>query len=265
MSVLIPLGSDTRISKNGDGALTENLLEEKNPAIDYSKCPSQYAGARYIMECGMKLEANVLTIATAATYYHKFFQYATLREYDPYLIGSTCIYLASKVEDSDIKIRDIINVGVNCVKRNSLPLSLEPYFTIRDSVIHAELLLMRVLGFKLKVDLPHKYLLHYIQSLKDWLGEETFKSVPITEVAWTVIQDVYHTPIVLKYSPQLLAASILHFVNQIYGITVPGSDDVNERSWFIFLHKDCTAKSVWEVISKIFEVYKEEECLETIK
>lgn len=238
------------------------LQKEKfNPPVDYTKNLNHFAGARYIIECGIKLKANVLTTATAATYYHKFFSIATLEEYDPYLIGSTCIYLASKVVDDDIKIRDIINVGISCVRRGDAPLSLDPYFSMRDSLIQAELLLMRVLGFKLKVDLPHKYMLHYLMSLKEWLSTDSFSEFPLVYCAWTILQDVYHSPVVLSCSPQLIAATIINLALQVYGVVVPGDDEINDKSWFTVLHPDCSTKAVWELTNKILLMYSEEKDL----
>ncbi|KAG7171633.1 cyclin-Q-like isoform X2 [Homarus americanus] len=251
-------GKDKRAS-----LLQINLMpkEFQNPPVDYTKNYNHFSGARFIIECGIKLKASVLTTATAATYYHKFFTVATLEEYDPYLIGSTCIYLASKVEDDDIKIRDIINVGISNVRRGDAPLSLDPYFSLRDSLIQAELLLMRVLGFKMRVELPHKFILHYLLSLKEWLGEETFKNIPIVHMAWTITQDIYHSPIVLKHSPQLLAVTVLNIVIQVYGIVVPGDDELSDRSWFTVLQPDCTTQAVWNLTSKILLMYQEEEDL----
>lgn len=258
----------TPTKSNADGTSSEASLlqinlhrDAVNPPVDYTKNYSHFSGARFIIECGIKLKASVLTTAIAATYYHKFYKVATLEEYDPYLIGSTCIYLASKVEDDDIRVRDIINVGISCVRRGEPPLSLDSYFSMRDSLIQAELLLMRVLGFKMKVDLPHKYLLHYLQSLKDWLGDETFNDLPVVHLAWTIIQDIYHSPLVLKYSPQLLSAAILNIVMQVYGIVVPGDDEMNDRSWFTVFHPDCTTQAVWDLTTKILIIYKVEEDL----
>ncbi|KAK3885304.1 hypothetical protein Pcinc_010469 [Petrolisthes cinctipes] len=254
----------------GEAAQSSHLLQIKllqpvakanNPPVDYTKNYNHFSGARYVIECGIKLKASVLTIATAATYYHKFFKVATLEDYDPYLIGSTCLYLASKVEDDDIKIRDIINVGVNCVRRNDPPLSLDPYFSMRDSLIQAELLLMRILGFKLKVDLPHKYLLFYLQSLREWVGHEVFRTLPLAQTSWTMMQDVFHSSIILNHSPQAIATAVINSVLQIYGVIVPGDDEVAERSWFTVLHPDCTTKAIWDITTKILLVYKEEEDL----
>jgi len=239
--------------------------DEVNPPVDYPNNYNHFAGARFIIECGIKLKASVLTIATAAHYYHKFFASASLEDYDPYQIGSTCIYLASKVEDDDIKIRDIINVGISCVRRGEPALSLEPYFAMRDSVIQAELLLMRVLQFKLKVDLPHRYLLHYLKSLEDWLGEDTFRSIPIVQLAWTIIQDIYHSDIVLHYSPQLIAATIINLTLQVYGVVVPGCDEINDHPWYSVLHPDCSAKNVWDLQTKIIHIFKQENDLVFVK
>ncbi|KAG0698277.1 Cyclin-Q [Chionoecetes opilio] len=251
------------ISTHGSQLLQINLLHKErfNHPVDYTKNYNHFAGARYIIECGIKLKASVLTIATAATYYHKFFSITTLEEYDPYLIGSTCIYLGSKVEDDDIKIRDIINVGISCVRRGDPPLALDPYFSMRDSLIQAELLLMRVLGFKMKVDLPHKYILHYMLSLKDWLGSDTFDSLPLVHLIWMLLQDIYHSPLVLAHSPQLIAATVINIALQVYGVVVPGDDEISDRSWFTVLHPDCTTRDVWELTTKVLQVYKEEEHL----
>lgn len=248
---------------NKASLLQINLLNRDalNPPVDYTKNHSHFSGARFIIECGIKLKASVLTTAIAATYFHKFYTVATLKEYDPYLIGSTCIYLASKVEDDDIRVRDIINVGISCVRRGEPPLSLDPYFSMHDSLIQAELLLMRVLGFRMKVDLPHKYLLLYIQSLKDWLGNETFNEQPIVHLAWTIIQDIYHSSMVIKYSPQLISAAILNAVLQVYGVVVPGDDELNDNSWFTVLHPDCTTQAVWDLTTQILIMYREEEDL----
>ena len=251
------------IPSQGSQLLQIKLMQKEklNPPVDYTKNYNHFAAVRYIIECGIKLKANVLTTATAATFYHKFFSVTTLEEYDPYLIGSTCIYLASKVEDDDIKIRDIINVGISCVRRGEPPLALDPYFSMRDSLTQAELLLMRVLGFKMKVDLPHKYLLHYMMSLKEWLGSDTFDSLPLMHLSWMLLQDIYHSALVLNHSPQLIAATIINIALQVYGVVVPGDDEINDRSWFTVLHPDCTTRDVWELTTKILLVYKEEQDL----
>ncbi|XP_013385064.1 cyclin-Q-like [Lingula anatina] len=65
---------------------------------------------QFVMECGLKLHLRSVTLATASILYHKFFQNCSLDEYDPYLIATAAIYLAGKVEEQHLKVRDVVNV-----------------------------------------------------------------------------------------------------------------------------------------------------------
>uniref|UniRef100_A0A6A7FR99 Cyclin-Q n=2 Tax=Hirondellea gigas TaxID=1518452 RepID=A0A6A7FR99_9CRUS len=233
------------------------------PEVDYtSKTLTAYTGARYTIEVCTKLKTNILTTATALTYFHKFYERTTFEQYDPFTIGCTCIYLASKIVDDDIRIRDIINVGLSCLKRNSPPLMLEPYFIMRDSLTQCELLLMRVINFKLKVDLPHKYLLHYLSALKDWIGKDTFNTIPVSSMAWRVLQDCYHSDLVIRKNAELVAVTCVTMALELYGVVVP--HDLT-TPWYTVLHTSCTKDAVSELTFQIFDLYEMENTLEFIK
>lgn len=232
--------------------------KQYSPAIDYTKNLTRYSAARYTIEVCTKLNTNVLTTATALSYFHSFYRNATFEDYDPFTIGCTCIYLASKVVDDDVRIRDIINVGLNTIKRNAPPLMLEPYFTMRDSLCQAELLLMRILGFKLKMELPHKFLLHYLSALEDWLGRDTFDQLPAAKIAWSLLQDAYHDPLVIDRPPEVVATACIHMALELHGVTVPSEED----PWYSVLHAGCTKEAVTEVAFEIFELYSKEDSLQ---
>lgn len=73
------------------------------------------------------------------------------------MIASTCLYLAGKIKDEQIKVRDIINVSRNTLHRNTLPLDLkEEYWSMRDAIVQGELLVMRMLKFEVTITHPHK-------------------------------------------------------------------------------------------------------------
>merc|ERR1712025_1139331 len=94
-----------------------------------------------IFECGKKLDANCLTICTAASLFHKFFQATSISDYDPYLIAGTCLYLAGKVEDNHLKLRDVINIVCSVLHRSLEPLPLgDQYWNTRDAIVQAQVL-----------------------------------------------------------------------------------------------------------------------------
>ena len=89
------------------------------PTIDYLRSDKQFVVARFIFECGSKLEAKVLTVSTAVKLFHQFNKNTQSLEYDPYLISAACLYLAGKIEDNDhLRLRDIINVVYTTLHRD---------------------------------------------------------------------------------------------------------------------------------------------------
>jgi len=107
-------------------------------------------------------------------------------------IASATLYLASKVQDETIRPRDLINVCYHTLYRDAAPLRLaEDYWNFRDSIVHAEMLIMRLLQFDTTFAHPHnviklvvfclildiglhlkvcllslQYFLHYVQTLR---------------------------------------------------------------------------------------------------
>lgn len=72
-------------------------------------------------------------------------------------MATTCLYLAGKIKDDGLKIRDVMNVSSNTLHRGSQPLELgDQYWSIRDAIIQAELLIMRTLKFQVVFVHPHK-------------------------------------------------------------------------------------------------------------
>jgi hypothetical protein len=73
------------------------------------------------------------------------------------MFAATSLYIGGKVEGQNIKLRDVINVAYATIHRNSLPLDLDnKYWSLRDSIIQTELLMMRLLKFDVNITHPHK-------------------------------------------------------------------------------------------------------------
>ena len=68
------------------------------------------------------------------------------------------IHLVSKVEEQEIRLRDIVTVTYRTIHGNDMPtLEVdEKYWTLRTSVVQTELLVVRVLSFELDFQHPHK-------------------------------------------------------------------------------------------------------------
>lgn len=238
------------------------------------KPPSYVGSVRLIFEAGTKLEAKPQTSATAATYFHRFFQECSQEDYDFYLVAATAMYLAGKVEEDYLKIRDVVNVFHKSAYPKSDPLPLaEEYWCLRDAIVQCELLMLRVLQFKVSVDHPHRYLLHYLRSLTDWLGPLTSggsggggrgggaggpHAVPLAQVAWSLLCDTYLQPACLRHPPQELAVAVLQVALLAYDVRVPHGED-SVLSWYETLCESLSRERLADLIMDVIQVYDAEQ------
>ena len=224
--------------------------------VDYLSSDKLFVVAHFILECGLKLEANSITICTAASLFHKFFSTAKVSDYDPYLIAGTCLYLGGKVEDNHLKLRDVINVVHSVLHKTLEPLPLgDQYWNTRDAIVQAELLVLRMCQFVVRFSHPHKYLLHYLKSLKDWMSEEVWRKYPVARTSWSMLQDLYHDPAVLSAHPSLTAIACIQLALETFGIQVPF---VASETWYQVLDEKVTKEKMWEVMTRIMDVYNKE-------
>ncbi|XP_074645756.1 cyclin-Q-like [Tubulanus polymorphus] len=220
-----------------------------------SKARLHFKTARFMFESGLKLRIRSATLATACHIYHKFFAECETMYYDPYLIGATSLYLAGRVEEDHLKLRDVVNVCFRTLHPDQPPLEIgERYWNLRESVTQCELFIMRVLKFHLVFKHPHKYLLHYLKSIYNWLEPTTTEKIPIAKTAWSILRDSYHGSVCLRYKPEHIAIAVLYQTLQSYGIEVPHDHDADLRWWEVF-SDEINISIIKDIISDITDIY----------
>lgn len=179
------------------------------------------------------------------------------------LIASATCYLATKVKDEPVSIRDIVSV-VHCTLNRTIepPEKDKEFWLIRDGIVQAELLITRMLKFDMTNPThPHKYLLHYMKFLADWFGPVVWSSMPIAKTAAGFLQDFHHSPDILLYKPAHVAVCCLSLALQIYGVQVPvrTDQDIDPEQWYVaFVGDDLSKDTHWAICEKILEVYDDQ-------
>lgn len=225
---------------------------EERPAPE---ARAHFRVTRFIMEAGVKLGMQSIPIATACTIYHKFFCEINLDAYDLYLVAMSSLYLAGKVEEQHLRTRDIINVSHRYFNPGSEPLELDSRFwELRDSIVQCELLMLRVLRFQVSFQHPHKYLLHYLISLKNWLNRYSWQRTPISVTAWALLRDSYHGGLCLRFQAQHLAVAVLYLALQVYGVEVPAEGEA-EKPWWQVFSDDLTKPIIDNIVSDLIQIY----------
>uniref|UniRef100_A0A182NLX0 Cyclin-Q n=1 Tax=Anopheles dirus TaxID=7168 RepID=A0A182NLX0_9DIPT len=226
--------------------------------VNYRSQVQKGMPSRFIFECAQKLEMKPLTSATAAILFHRFFRELNDTEYDPYMIACSCLYLAGKIKDDKVRKRDVINVAHNTINRGA-PL-LEPcdeYWSMWDSIVQAELFIARVLKFDMTIVHPHKYMLHFMKSLKDLFGATQWQSMPVARAAASFLQDFHYSAKILDYKPTHTAVCCLALAFQVYGYQVPLMEESDEQAthWYNVFCPELTRETHWEIMEHIMEVY----------
>ncbi|KAF9175559.1 hypothetical protein BGX20_004169 [Mortierella sp. AD010] len=102
-------------------------------------------------------------------------------------IGATCIYLASKTEESTRKFKDEFRVW-------------------KDTIIYTEEILLEALCFELSVEHPYQFML----SLFNSHYADAQRARKLKQVAWAFINDSLRTTLCLLYPPKIIALAAIH-------------------------------------------------------
>nr|XP_046253409.1 cyclin-Q [Scatophagus argus] len=236
-----PLWLAGKRDSGGDG--------ESDPTRDIK---THFRVCRFIMETGVKLGMRSVPVATACVLYHRFFERVSVHAYEPYLVAMSCVYLAGKVEEQHIRTRDIINVSHRYFNSGSPPLECDKEFwDLRDSVVQCELLILRQLNFHVSFEHPHKYLLHYLLSVKSLVNRHAWSRTPVAETSWALLRDCYHGAMCINHIPQHIAIATLYLALNSYGVELP----VGEKEWWQVLCEDVTKADIDAVISDLLHLY----------
>ncbi|XP_059536691.1 cyclin-Q-like [Myotis daubentonii] len=237
--------------------LSLDNCKEEDMALGAKWWPSPQARVhfrviRFIMEAGVKLGMQSIPLATACAIYHTFFCEINVDAYDPYLVAMSALYLAGKVEEQPLQYRDII-VSNRYFHPGSEPLEMDSRFwVIRDSIVQCELLVLRVLRFQVSTQHPHRYLLHYLISLKNWLNPYSWQQTPISVTAWDLLWDSYHRGLCVQIQAQHIAVAVLHLALHVYGVPAKAKA---EKPWWQVFSGDLTKPIIDNIVSDLIRIY----------
>ncbi|VDK75736.1 unnamed protein product [Litomosoides sigmodontis] len=176
----------------------------------------------FVIEAGIKLEAKSSTTCTAAVLTYRTLRKNNASELCPYTVASACLLLAAKIEEDEIvKTRDVVNVAYSILHPRETILQIDDKsWELRTSLSRMEYIVLRLLKFRLSVENPHKYLLHYVSSLMHWCPHE-FTKFHIGAVSFILLRDAHVDPDwVLSHSPQTIAIVCLAVALRIAKVSI---------------------------------------------
>ncbi|KAJ3325122.1 Cyclin-L1 [Boothiomyces sp. JEL0866] len=126
---------------------------------------------RFIESATILLRLPQITAATAQVLLHRFFFVESIGSLPLMNVIGGCMYLASKLEESPRRLREILTVLDYLYKRSEnmpdspLDISHPSYYDKRDGLLKAEIHILAKLSFNVHVEHPHGFMMNYLSSL----------------------------------------------------------------------------------------------------
>ncbi|KAI8149695.1 cyclin-like protein [Fennellomyces sp. T-0311] len=231
---------------------TLSSLKNSATAGAAKEAATRNTSCKFIQQVGKKLGFPQATISTAQALYHRFYLYYSIREYSPQDISVTCIFVASKIEETIKKLKDIY-VAVHSVRYpDSKELDPEQVSEERRRrVIGYEKLLLETLCFDFQQRHPYEYVVKFVKWIQAF---QTLDGKRLAQRAYLLAVDSYRTPLCVEYPAHTIAAGCIYLAS----ILLRHEDELfaglsNDKPWDQFF---CSRmEDMEDVCQQILDLY----------
>lgn len=191
-------------------------------------------GVNFIVQVGIMLKLPQLTLSTASIFFQRFLMRASLKKehngipkLHHYQTAATALFLATKVEESCRKMKELILAFCRVAQKNpnlNIDEQSKDWWRWRDCILHNEDVLLETLCFDLTVESPHRQLFEMLK----YYGIEHNKR--LRNAAWAFVTDSNNTQLCLLCSSRTIAVASLYAACKFCNISLP--DDSKGRPWW---------------------------------
>ncbi|KRZ65859.1 Cyclin-L2 [Trichinella papuae] len=245
---------------NNPPSLADGMDYETERAI-------RFCGCDLIQRASILLRLPQVAAATGQIIFHRFFYARSFLRCTFDYVCMACIYLASKIEESPRRIRDVINVFHQLKQRRMirqgllsenktraggslhiltwnfgnlwiLPCALDHrYVYLKNEVIKAERRILKELGFCVHVKHPHKLIYVFLKALNT-LDNLNF------------MNDSLRSDVFLRYAPETIACACVYMAARAYSIPMP----LDKPWWRLFNASD---REIYDICFRILGLYRQ--------
>lgn len=196
-------------TKTNTWVFTRTDIYEHTPGVLDGIDPKQEMvqrakGINFMVTVGSQLRVPQMTINAACTFFHRFYMRFSIKKFHYYDIGGTCLFLATKVEESHRRLREVI---IACTRVASKDLKMvvdeqsKDFWRWRDAILLYEELLLEALCFDLNLESPYQILSGLVEKY------DLKKEAGFCRSAWSFVNDSCRTVLPILYSTKLISAA----------------------------------------------------------
>lgn len=159
-------------------------------------------------------------IGTGQVLFQRFYCKTSFVRFNVKRIAAACVWLASRVGENQIRLREVIDVfqRMEC-REDKQPVdyldasSKKMYPELKMDLTRCELHILRELGFVCHVELPHKLMLIYIGVLGTPPG--------LLQEAWKLANDSLRSTLCVRLKPEVVACGVIYAAARRVHVPLP--------------------------------------------
>ncbi|ORY57404.1 cyclin-like protein, partial [Leucosporidium creatinivorum] len=222
-------------------------------------------GALLIQQAGVMLKAPQVVMATAQVLFQRFWFVTSMKHFGIKDIGLAALFLASKLEESPLRIRDLINcysylleLVSHCSKAPYPPptsfTSYVPmdyfaneFYDTKEALVIAEMQILKRLAFQTQCGLPYGHLVNYLKVLELTDDDE------FVARCWGYVNDMLQTPAPALYPQTSLAIAAIYLSTRVN--SPPIALPLSPVPWWTLF--DTTEDEILDVCGMLLKLYQD--------
>nr|XP_024363487.1 cyclin-C1-1-like isoform X1 [Physcomitrium patens] len=199
----------------------------------------------YIKTIGGHAKVRQRVVATAIAYFRRIYTRKSFSEFDPRLVAPTCLYLASKAEESTVQAKILVFYSKK-IRGTFSYLYTSPEdkayrYDVKD-ILEMEMRLLEALDYYLVIYHPYRPLIQLLQDCN--------MPTEMTPFTWSLVNDSYRTDLILMYPPFMIALACIYIASVL--------NEKDTRSWFEELRVDMNViKNIAMEILDFYDNYRD--------
>lgn len=228
----------------------ENSPSRKDGIDEATETALRIYGCDLIQESGILLKLPQAIMATGQVVFHRFYCKKSFARFNVKKVAAGCVWLASKLEESPRKARQVLIVfhRMEC-RRENLPIEhLEigslKYHALKTDLSRTERHILKEMGFICHVEHPHKFISNYLATLET--------PPELTQEAWNLANDSLRTTLCVRFKSEVVACGVVYVAARRFQVPLPE----NPPWWKAFDADKSGIDEVCRVLAHLYSLSK---------
>lgn len=197
----------------------QNSPSRKDGIDEATELNLRIYGCDLIQESGILMKLPQAVMASGQVLFHRFYCKKSFVRFNVKRLAASCVWVASKLEESPRKARHVINVfhRMEC-RRENLPIEhldsfSKKYAELKLDLIRTERHLLKEMGFICHVEHPHKFISNYLATLET--------PPELRQEAWNLANDSLRTTLCVRFKSEVVACGVVYAAARRFQVALP--------------------------------------------